>query len=645
MAWNDGLQEPFLTIASWPGSPLRVLAGPGTGKTFGLLRRVVRILEEGNAPRRVLVVTFTRTAAKDLVGHLQRSNVAGADQVTAGTLHSFCFRILSRGNVLQATGRSPRTLVDFEKEFLVIDLQDRRFWGKREKERRLRAFEAAWARLQSERPGWPRERVDQAFHQALLGWLRFHEAMLVGELVPGTLRYLRNNPACQERRQFDFLLVDEYQDLNKAEQVLLDVLGESADTCVVGDDDQSIYSFKYAHPEGIIEYPQTHSGTHDETLVVCRRCPRIVVEMANSLISLNARIQKGLQPADDAPEGEAWAVQWNSLEEESEGLAEIISHAVEDRRVPPQEIIVLTARRRIGYRIRDQVRSRNIPVQSFFNEEALDNEASIERFVLLNLLVLPRDRVALRCWLGLTSRNGLPGAYERLREYCVRSGAHPRDVLVRLAAGHLQINGTSRLAQRFSHLEAEIRRLEGRSGADFVQAWLPPDEADLDELRALAIRVLRITEEPEKMFEELRYLITQPELPESPDSVRIMSLHKSKGLTARLVILAGCVQGVIPHVEDGLTHDEEQRVLEEQRRLFYVAITRSSEILIVSAPLLVDIATANRILAAARRRVGGNVETVFTPFYDELGAIAPEVLRGDEFLARFTGFAPGRRRR
>jgi DNA helicase-2/ATP-dependent DNA helicase PcrA len=635
MAWDTGLGGPFLAIAGYRGSPLWVLAGPGTGKTFALMRRVARILEERNQPRNTLVVTFTRTAAKDLVGQLRGLNLPGADRVKAGTLHSLCFEILNRARVLAITGRTPRTLADFENEFLLVDLYDPRYGGLKDKRRRMRAFEAAWARLQSEQPGWPREQVDRHFHRSLMHWLQFHESMLVGELVPETLRYLRNNPACQERRQFTHLLVDEYQDLNRAEQVLLDVLGSQANVCVVGDDDQSIYSFKYAHPEGIREFPDTHPGTHPEQLVTCRRCPGAVVEMASSLIGANPRINRVLRPRAGARRGEVWAVQWDSLDAEAEGLAEAIGHAIEEREIPPQEIMVLTARRRIGYRIRDQLRSRNLPVRSFFNEEALDNEASQERLVLLNLLVEPQDRVALRCWLGLGSRNGLPSAYARLREYAMQNNQHPRQTLGEIASGKLILPGTDRLVSRYQILRTELASLAGLTGVDLITAWLPPANTDLDELRAMALQVLQTTQDPTRIFEQVRYLITQPELPESPDSVRVMSLHKSKGLTARFVVLAGCVTGVIPRVDDRGTQDEQRAELEEQRRLFYVAITRTTDVLIISAPLYIDIATAHRIGARARRRVGGDIETMFTTFYDELGVVAPQVISGRQFFQEF----------
>src|SRR5207247_9588521 len=104
------------------------------------------------------------------------------------------------------------------------ELRDSACGGLRDREKRLRAFGAAWARLQHEDPGWASDPVDKKFDRDLNSWLRLFEAMLIEELVPIALRYLRRNHAAPELTAFDHVLVDEYQDLNKAEQVLLDTL-------------------------------------------------------------------------------------------------------------------------------------------------------------------------------------------------------------------------------------------------------------------------------------------------------------------------------------------------------------------------------------------------------------------------------------
>jgi DNA helicase-2/ATP-dependent DNA helicase PcrA len=107
-SWSSGLTGPALEVARAPDARLRVRAGPGTGKTFALMRRVARLLEEGVAPDRILVSTFTRTAARDLEAELSRLHIPGADKVRVGTLHSFSFSLLSRAEVLRLTGRVAR---------------------------------------------------------------------------------------------------------------------------------------------------------------------------------------------------------------------------------------------------------------------------------------------------------------------------------------------------------------------------------------------------------------------------------------------------------------------------------------------------------------------------------------------------------
>ena len=102
-SWNSGLTGPHLNIASYPGSPLRVMAGPGTGKTFAMMRRIARLLESGVSPDSIFAVTFTRTAARDLLEQLNALGNPGAKGVASSTLHSISFSILSKNSVFLAT--------------------------------------------------------------------------------------------------------------------------------------------------------------------------------------------------------------------------------------------------------------------------------------------------------------------------------------------------------------------------------------------------------------------------------------------------------------------------------------------------------------------------------------------------------------
>ncbi len=194
MPWDDELDPslPAFGIAADCSKWIRVVAGPGTGKSFALKRRVARLLEQGSVPSRVLPVTFTNVAAEDLQREMTRIGVAGCQEIRGSTLHSLGMKILNKQNVLRATGRVARALNRFEMEPLLYDLSTT-FGTKREREKRS-AYEAAWARLQHEEPGYACDPGDQRFEQTLLDWLRFHEGMLIGEIIPQSVPVSSGQP-------------------------------------------------------------------------------------------------------------------------------------------------------------------------------------------------------------------------------------------------------------------------------------------------------------------------------------------------------------------------------------------------------------------------------------------------------------------
>lgn len=638
MAWDDNLGGASLRIAASDDSPLRVRAGPGTGKTFTLIRRIARLLENGTAPREILVSTFTRTAAGDLKRELESLDVRGAASVRATTVHSLCFRILARNEVLEVTGRIPRPLLEYEKRFLLQDLHDGEFGNIHARRRRLKAFEAAWARLQSEQPGWPHDPVDQRFHRQLLDWLSFHQAMLIGELVPEALRYLRSNPASPERITFSHILVDEYQDLNAAEQEFTQLIAENAQLTIIGDEDQSIYSFKYAHPEGIADFHARHPNTTDETLDLCRRCPTNIVQMANSLIANNRRrTNRALIARPENGAGEVHIVQWQSMEREAEGLAEFIGRLVHSGRVEPGRVLVLAPRRQFGYGVRDALNARGVQAHSFFQEEALDGDPTKlatsrvqQAFTLLTLAANPLDCVGLRCWCGFGSASLRRGAWDRIEALCAGDGIPLRAALDGIDAGRFAILRGANLLARLRELSGHLQRLAPLRGEELLDALFPDDDADFAQIRIMAAG-LDPNADAAQLLDRLRTGITQPELPTDVDYVRVMSLHKSKGLTADLVVVMGCVEGLIPTLPRDSTQAERAFALEEQRRLFYVSITRARQILVLSSVTNLPRDLAYRM--GVEVRGGGNtVATITSRFINELGPTRPNPIRGERLL-------------
>jgi superfamily I DNA/RNA helicase len=415
MAWQSHLdpRSSAYRIAVDDSRYVRVLAGPGTGKSFALKRRVARLLESGAAPKRILPVTFTKVAAENLHRELTNMKVPGCEELRGSTLHSLGMRVLSRQNVLAVTGRVARPLNRFEMEPLLYDLPIS-FGNKREREKRIRAYEAAWARLQHEQPGFAQTAGDAAFQRVLIAWLRFHRGMLIGEIIPEVYRYLRNNPAAPELSLFDHVLVDEYQDLNRAELAVVDPLSTNSALCVVFDDDQSLYSFKHAHPEGIRTFAQTHPGCADHALLECYRCPTLVVTIANSLIGHNVdREPLQLTPVATKGTGEIWIRQYQDVGREAQAIATFVDNQINHHGRSPGEILILAQRRTIGNPVHAALKSRGIPSKCCYQESALDSEVAQERRAIFKLFADRDDRIALRWLLGRGSSNFRTKAYAR----------------------------------------------------------------------------------------------------------------------------------------------------------------------------------------------------------------------------------------
>ncbi|MFZ1640293.1 MAG: ATP-dependent helicase [Candidatus Contendobacter sp.] len=644
MAWDTGLLGTARDIAASDDSPIRVMAGPGTGKSFALKRRVARLLEDGIPPERVLAVTFTRNAAAALVDDLRGLGIEGCDRIRVGTLHAYCYSVLMKRDVLDFLGRYPRPLLFFNRSgvmqfegspFLADVCLETDYGSKRDATKAVRAFEAAWARLQTDDPGWALEPRDQAFHDAIISWLKFHNAILIGELIPLVLQYLRDNPACGERHAFDHVLVDEFQDLNKAEQVLIDILAESSAKLLVGDADQSIYSFRYAHPEGIVIYPSTHPGTHDETLADCRRCPQRVVALADHLIRRNypAGEPPRLRPFEGNPPGEVSVVQWPTLAEEAQGIADFCHHLVNARGFRPQDILVLSPRRLIGYAIRDAIQRIGVAAHSFYYEEALEPIEAQTSLALLTLCCNNEDRVSLRFWVGLGSPTTWNArGYAALRQHCVASGQSPFAALGDLADGTLSLSHTTELVNRFRLLRSELAELAPLAGYALLDRLFPDGNEWSQAVREAALSKLSNETTREEILDLLKTQITQPEMPEEGLCVRVMSLHKSKGLTARAVIVAGSIEGLMPIHDPDLPPADQVNLLSEQRRLFYVATTRCTDILVLSSVLRLEKSVAYRIGAIVRGR--GIVEsTIASRFISELGPTAPRSVLGATWVA------------
>jgi len=639
MAWDDDLTSPHLEIAASESSRIGILAGPGTGKTrFGLMRRVVRLLESGADGDRILLISFTRVAAADLRDKVAEVDAPGIENVRATTLHGYCFGLLQRDAVLAITGRTPRILLDHEVDLMLRDIGGN-FGNIHARRRMLEAYVAGWARGLEDYPGVAATQHERDFQQGVLGWLREHRAMLIGEVVPEAHRYLTNNPAAAELDAFDHVIVDEYQDLNTLEQKLLDTLAANGNLCIAGDDDQSIYSVRYANPAGIVNY-LARDEVESHTIDVCGRCPKSVVDMANSLIRHAPGRNKGdLGSLPGAEPGTVAIVQWADAEAEIDGIVSAIANSIATEQAEAGEILVLTNWRKAGEKIKARLNEVGIQARSYFTEEELDSEECREALALLRLVVDEQDSVALRVLVGLGDSSGRSPAYGRLLAFCRANGHGASDVLRRAARGEQFAVTVPALVSRTRNALDRVAQLHELELSGLVDALFPEGDEPLASMRAIALECLPKVASTKDLLDEMVRSITQDDVPQHPDFVRVMSLHKSKGLTSPNVYIVAAVNGVVPTIRT-TEPSEVQAAMDEGRRLFYVAVTRAAARLVISSSVLMDLADAMARGVAyssstIRATSGGRhtVRTIASPYIAELGLSAPTPIRGADWLA------------
>lgn len=444
MPWNDNLisTDPAYRLASSNERVIRSLAGPGSGKSFAIKRRIQRLIEDGVSPGKILAITFTRTSAADLRKEIASIEAAGVENVQARTVHSHAMSILMKREVQDIIERNPRIIIDHEIASALRDIEIPIDAGIKEKKKLIDSFIAGWATLQSEEPGYPRNHDEEAFELQFVNWLKEHNALLVGEVIYLALKYLRNNPASPEIGKYDAILVDEYQDLNKAEQEFIHSLRGDASIVIVGDDDQSIYSFKFAHPEGIKTIDQIYGDYSDVPFGVIRRCPQLVTKLASNLISRNSNRSLGdLIPYERNQEGIVEIVQWGDDRKEIDGLVKIIKHEIDTEKVKPGEILVLSPRRKIGYKLRDKLLVENINVKSYFRESAINSDKVKRAYSLLFLLAFPDDKVSIRFLLGMTAPDFRKNQYKSLLRFATENSYSIREALNKILSENLKIKG------------------------------------------------------------------------------------------------------------------------------------------------------------------------------------------------------------
>ncbi len=595
--WLEGIEGDALPLLITSDTKvMRVVAGPGSGKTTGLKRRVTRLIrDKGVSAEKIFVGTFTRAIAAELAGALGVS--ATSDElseervdVEVSTLHALALRLIRRHPTARP-GRTLRFLLGFERDAMLYDIGEvmPNLPKHTDRKKELSRVCSAWAAgTNLEMAGFIGE-MDR--------WLRSHAGMLIDEVVQLARIGLESGDILAGC--FDEVIIDEYQDLTAAEQQLVEnIWSERGSLVVLGDDDQSIYSFRFNHPGGITEFVDRWKSESlvDLDIPDNRRCGRVIVDLANAMMATSGS-KKPPMISRRGEEGELSLVYWPSVGREVGGLAKYMK-ARKD-----VQFLVLVPRRFIGYKLKDAVGN---DAQTSFHEEVLEIPIVQERFALASLVENPDDRVALRAVLGFQSNGIEHGPKRNAKAYKSIEGIPTSGLQLLHAIVKGEINAKGQGSQ---HLRARARSTleffeelgDDPDPGEVIAAVFDPALAakvadddrrekarrDLEQLRDAALAAYEGPGNIElsAILDHLRYRIAMrtPLLETKDTRVRIMTLHGAKGLEADVVVVAGAADQIIPGIVRK-TASEAQKIREEQRRLLYVSVTRARRELVISWP-------------------------------------------------------------
>jgi DNA helicase-2/ATP-dependent DNA helicase PcrA len=600
------LTDPQREAVCYGEGPLLVVAGAGSGKTRVITRRIAYLLAEGLAPDRLVAVTFTNKAADEM---RRRVGALVGEDVYVSTFHSFCARLLRR-----EVSRIGRDL-----SFTIYDRADSLRLVRsiiREKELDPATYSPQaildFIGLSKDRVETPEVCAERAIGIVEQTWggvyeryeelLASNNALDFDDLLLKTLEVFRRAPEALQHYQdaYVHVLVDEYQDTNLPQHLIARALqGRHRNITAVGDPDQMIYTWRGARLENLMEFEQDFPGAHVVTLERNYRSSANILRAASVCISHNA-FRRPKELFTDREDGEPLVVaEFADSFAEGRWIAEKVRQLTEEG-VPPREIAVFYRTKNQSLPLEDAFASLSLPHQvvdsvGFFERRQVKDLRSY-----LQLIVNPRDDVACLRVIN-TPRRGIGAkTVERLQAAAAGRGSS----LLEAARDAEQVEALGPRARgaalRFWELYTRLAALETGSAEELLRKIIeltrylerqPAEErSDAEELLDMFLGYARQYDERSPAGGLMGFL-EQAALVSDVDgwnaeasAVPFMTLHSAKGLEFDAVFIVGAENGILPHrraVEEHV-HATDEAALEEERRLFYVGMTRARHRLFIS---------------------------------------------------------------
>ncbi len=597
----DGLNPPQREAVLHGEGPLLVLAGAGSGKTRVLTHRVARLIgEEGMPPEAILAITFTNKAAgemRDRIGHLVGPR---ARAIWASTFHSACVRILRR----------EAEHAGYARDFSIYDADDqlrliRRCLVEEEVDPKRVAPRGVQARISDAKSrmegpaelmaaaGSFNEEVVARVYRRYADALRANGAMDFDDLLMVTAGLLEGDEGVRARWQgrFRHVLVDEYQDTNHVQYRLVRVLAEPERNVVaVGDDDQGIYSWRGADVRNILDFERDYPDAHVVALEQNYRSTGTILRAANAVVERNPhRHPKRLRT--DLGEGEP--IPFVSCRDEHEE-ARVVASQIDAALARGESLAAVAVFYRTNAQrraIEDQLVRRSVAYVVVGGPRFYERAEVRDLLAYLRTVHNPSDGVSMARMLGAPRRGIGPGAIAKLEAHAQALGVPVADTLLRPdeipglpAAQRATIGATGALLRDVrEHVEGgtpldrvleEVLERSGLRDALLAEGTFEAQGRieNLEEMVRVAAE-FDATQEEATLAAFLEGVALQADadlVDQSGGAVTLMTIHNAKGLEYDTVVITGLEEGLFPHVRS-----DTPETLEEERRLFYVGLTRA----------------------------------------------------------------------
>ena len=621
--WLNKLNPEQKTAVETTDGPLLVLSGAGTGKTRVLTSRIAYIISKQLAlPWQILAVTFTNKAANEMKVRIKNIIGEGAETLWIGTFHAIGLKILKRYT----------QLAGLKQNFIIFDENDQKTLIKKVMDEDLKIDSKKWhpaivletiARLKDKGFYWDDENIKMVDVDTINGRLleiykKYQEklkelnAVDFGDLLLYPLMIFKKNPAILEeyQKKFKYILVDEYQDTNAVQYKLLKLLSNyHHNICCVGDDDQSIYSWRGAEIENILRFEKDFDNAKIVRLETNYRSTPHILHAASALIAQNKdRLGKELKPCESAKLDEnSQKIKihgvWNGDEEALEVIDLIEHYQRKDFKLSEMAILV-----RAGYQTRlfeEKLIRAAIPYKIIGGLRFYERQEIKDIIAYLRLLIYPQDNLSFERIINVPKRGVGERTLQNISEYAKENKLSLFDATDEMLRKK-KITGKAALSlQEFIDNFHRWRMMYNGQSDDLLEVnkivdqpqlvnniihesgyflmWQQSKkteaEAKLQNIQEL-IGIIQTDFESIPEFLEYITLFTesnQASIENSTEYISLMTLHAAKGLEFDIVFLPGWEMGIFPN--ERTIGDRQSSSFEEERRLAYVGLTRAKKII------------------------------------------------------------------